>query len=44
MDVSRRTFLATAGAVTAGALVPGRLLAAVKKHTPAPADLSSWRP
>ena len=42
MDVSRRTFLATAGAVTAGALVPGRLLAAVKKNTPPAPDLSNW--
>jgi selenocysteine lyase/cysteine desulfurase len=42
MDVSRRTFLATAGALTAGALAPGRLLAAVKKHTPPAPDLSSW--
>ena len=42
MDVSRRTFLATAGAVTAGALVPGRLLAAVQKHTPATPDFSNW--
>ena len=42
MDVSRRTFLATAGAATAAALAPDRLLAAVQKHTPPAADLSSW--
>jgi len=42
MDVSRRTFLATAGAATAAALAPGRLLAAVQKHTPPAPDLSSW--
>ena len=42
MDVSRRTFLATAGALTAGTLVPGRLLAAVQKHTPAAPNLSNW--
>ncbi|HXS81177.1 MAG TPA: aminotransferase class V-fold PLP-dependent enzyme [Methylomirabilota bacterium] len=42
MEVSRRAFLATAGAVTAGALVPGRLLAAVQKHTPTTPDLSNW--
>jgi selenocysteine lyase/cysteine desulfurase len=42
MDVNRRSFLAAAGAVTAGALVPGRLLAAVQKQTPPASDLSSW--
>jgi len=42
MDVSRRTFLATAGAATAAALAPDRLLAAVQKHTPAASDLSNW--
>ena len=42
MDVSRRTFLATAGAATAAALAPGRLLAAVQKHTPPTPDLSNW--
>ena len=42
MDVSRRTFLATAGAAAAAALAPDRLLAAVQKHTPPAADLSSW--
>jgi selenocysteine lyase/cysteine desulfurase len=42
MDVTRRAFLATAGAVTAGALVPGRLLAAVQKHTPPSPDVSNW--
>ena len=42
MDVSRRTFLAAAGAITAGALAPGRLMAAVAKHTPSPPDLTTW--
>jgi selenocysteine lyase/cysteine desulfurase len=42
MDVSRRTFLATAGAATAATLAPDRLLAAVQKHTPAASDLSNW--
>src|SRR5499427_2095482 len=42
MDVSRRTFLAAAGAVTAGALAPGRLMAAVAKHTPSPPDVTTW--
>ena len=42
MDVSRRGFLAAAGALTAGTLAPGRLLAAVARHTPPAADLSSW--
>ena len=42
MDVSRRAFLATAGAATAGALAPGQLLAAVAGHTPPAPDLSSW--
>jgi selenocysteine lyase/cysteine desulfurase len=42
MDVNRRTFLATAGAATAAALAPGRLLAAVQKHTPPAPDLSNW--
>src|SRR5213595_2054375 len=42
MDINRRTFLATAGAATAAALAPGRLLAAVAKHTPAAPDLSNW--
>jgi len=42
MDVSRRTFLTTAGAATAAALVPGRLLAAVTKHTPPAPSVSSW--
>jgi isopenicillin-N epimerase len=42
MDVTRRTFLATAGAATAAVLAPGRLLAAVAKHTPPVPDLSNW--
>jgi selenocysteine lyase/cysteine desulfurase len=42
MDVSRRTFLATAGTITAGALAPGRLLAAVSQHTPSPPDMTTW--
>jgi len=42
MDVSRRMFLATAGAITAGALAPGRLLAAVAQHAPNPPDVTTW--
>ena len=42
MDVSRRTFLATAGAATAAALAPDRLLAAVAKHTPSTPDVTTW--
>src|SRR5262245_64109725 len=42
MDVTRRNFLAAAGAITAGALVPGRLLAAVKQNTPPSPAPSSW--
>jgi len=42
MDVSRRLFLATAGTLTAGTLAPGRLLAAVAKHTPPVPDLTRW--
>jgi len=42
MDVNRRTFLATAGAVAAATLAPSRLLAAAAKHTPPPPDLTTW--
>jgi isopenicillin-N epimerase len=42
MDVTRRSFLAAAGTLTAAALAPSRLLAAVAKHTPPTPALSKW--
>ncbi len=42
MSPSRRQFLAASGALAAASLAPGRLLAAVRRHTPAPPKLSDW--
>jgi selenocysteine lyase/cysteine desulfurase len=42
MSTSRREFLFTAGAAAVATLAPSRLLAAVEKHTPPPADVTSW--
>ena len=41
--LDRRSFLARTGAALAVSALPSPLLAAVRRRTPPPADLSDWR-